>query len=157
MTTKTPTVPLFPGTDRPLTLEDAHDMAKRGYGPIEIEVYKTGKDGYSHLVRRRSPREICRDLVAVLGEYPEGGEEGIHPFPYYACGKLPPRQGRRGVLQQVHAAGGRPWARSRWRRRVHSAQGLQGLPRLGRLRLAALPPHPRIQRARLERGRLRPR
>lgn len=71
-----------------MTLARAADLARRGFTPIEIEVWVPDPQnpGYLTFERRRSPREVCRDLVAVLGEYPVGGEEGIHPFPYYDCG-----------------------------------------------------------------------
>ena len=79
-------------TEEPLTLERAADLARRGFQPIEIEVYGRTKaddpNSYKHL-RTLSPREVCKAIRDVLGEYPEGGEEGLHPFPYYSCGNCP--------------------------------------------------------------------
>jgi hypothetical protein len=91
---------LFEG--EPLTMDRATDLARRGFQPIEIYVYEPDaeKPGYLKFVRRRTPREVCKDLVAILGEYPEGGEEGLHPFADYACVNCPIRPNGLGCMHE---------------------------------------------------------
>lgn len=78
---------------QPMTLERAADLARRGFQPIDLDVWApTGPDGTLQLVRRKSPREVLAELTAVLGEYPVGGEEGLHVFPTLTmdCANCPP-------------------------------------------------------------------
>jgi hypothetical protein len=81
----------------PMTLERAADLARRGFQPIETYLYEPmpGEPGCQRIVRRRTPREVLADLHAVLGEYPVGGEEGLHVVPSlnYECATCPTRNG----------------------------------------------------------------
>jgi hypothetical protein len=90
MTTETKTV-LFQG--EALTLERAEDLARRGWQPIELDEWEPHPDypGCIRSARRRTPREVLADLDALLGEYPEGGEEGLHVTPWVdsACANCP--------------------------------------------------------------------
>ena len=87
-------------TEESLTLERAADLARRGFQPIDIELWVPDPErpGFLKHERTRTPREVCRLLRDVLGEYPVGGEEGLHTFPYYDCGNCP-ADGKDGMVR----------------------------------------------------------
>lgn len=62
--------------------------------PVTVETEIWGPDfdkpGYQKLERRRTIREVCDDLHAILGPYPEGGEESFGIFPTLAYKDPPP-------------------------------------------------------------------
>jgi hypothetical protein len=81
----------------PMTIERAADLARRGFQPIEIDVFRPDpeRDGYLKLMRRRSPNEVMRELRAVFGDSPAGGEEYFHVYSAlnYECANCPPSAG----------------------------------------------------------------
>jgi hypothetical protein len=80
MTSSTPVTPTFQG--EPLTLQRAQDLARRGFQPVEVDVWEPNEahPGLQRLVRRRTPNELRDLIVAVLGG--EDGTEGIDVAPW---------------------------------------------------------------------------
>lgn len=59
---------------------------------VDTEVYEPHPDqpGYRRRARVKTVHEVCDELVTELGNYPAGGEEGLHVYPTVGADTLWP-------------------------------------------------------------------
>jgi hypothetical protein len=99
------------------TREQAADLAARGFGSVETEVWEPNPDqpGYLRRVRQRTVSEVYKDLRSHVGQDPEGGEEyfdiavnlpnGETPWPTGRIAVFSVRGGSEGDYTHVEVGG----------------------------------------------------